>query len=115
MLITESEIDIDTGLVDGLRLELVQALAMIRLLLIDKWFEPADSSRCYFSTLLHQIMAIIAQYGGIHAGQLYEVLCVKGPFRNVSKKELIVLLKQMGESGLHYSIKRQSASFRAGW
>ena len=100
MLITESEIDIDTGLVDGLRLELVQALAMIRLLLIDKWFEPADSSRCYFSTLLHQIMAIIAQYGGIHAGQLYEVLCVKGPFQNVSKKELIVLLKQMGESGL---------------
>ena len=100
MLITESEIDIDTGLVDALRLELVQALAMIRLLLIDKWFEPADSSRCYFSTLLHQIMAIIAQYGGIHAGQLYEVLCVKGPFQNVSKKELVVLLRQMGESGL---------------
>lgn len=100
MLITESEIDIDTGLVDGLRLELVQALAMIRLLLIDKWFEPADSSKCYFSTLLHQVMAIIAQYGGIHAGQLFEVLCVKGPFQNISKKELVVLLKQMGEAGL---------------
>lgn len=100
MLITEKEIDIDTDFVSGLRLELVQALAMIRLLLIDRWFEPADGSLLHFSTLLHQMLASIAQYGGIHARQLYELLCVKGPFQNVEAKEFIFLLKEMSRVGL---------------
>ena len=100
MLITEKEIDIETDFVSGLRLELVQALAMIRLLLIDRWFEPADSSLLHFSTLLHQMLASIAQYGGIHARQLFELLCIKGPFQNVEAKDFIFLLKEMSGAGL---------------
>ena len=61
MLITEKEISKDTSLVDDLRLQLIQSLAMIRLLIVDKWFEPADTSLYHFSKLLHQILATIVQ------------------------------------------------------
>ena len=40
MYISEDELNVDSSLVDKLRLELLQSLAMIRLLVSDKWYEP---------------------------------------------------------------------------
>lgn len=100
MLVIENELDIDSNIMSSLRLELVQAMAMIRLLLIDRWFEPADSELMHFSTLLHQVLACIGQYGGIQIGQLYELLCKKGAFQNVTVANFKVLLKAMSELDL---------------
>lgn len=100
MLITEKEIDKDTSLTDKLRLELIQSLAMIRLLIIDKWFEPADTSLYHFSTLLHQVLATIGQWGGIRADQLYMLLCKQGPFQQIQPAHFKSLLSQMGEAQL---------------
>ena len=75
MLITENELTEQSSIVDQLRLELVQSLAMVRLLVANKWYEPADSSLLHFSTLLHQILALTAQWGGIRADQIYSLLC----------------------------------------
>lgn len=100
MLIAEDELTKDSSVVDKLRLELIQSFAMIRLLISSKWYEPADTSLYHFSTLLHQILAVIAQWGGIRADQLYNLLCKEGPFQNVSAADYKAVLLHMGSSEL---------------
>ena len=73
---------------------------MIRLLITSKWFEPADTSLYHFSTLLHQILATIAQWGGVRADQLYVLLCQQGPFQKTRVQHFKQLLKHMGDSHL---------------
>ncbi|THD42996.1 DEAD/DEAH box helicase [Enterobacteriaceae bacterium ML5] len=96
MLITEREITSTSGLVDQLRLQLVQSLAMLRLLIASQWFEPADTLQPHFSTLFHQILAITAQWGGVRADQLYSQLCQSGPFKQVTGHQFKTLLQHMG-------------------
>lgn len=96
MLITEKQIDVDTSLVDRLRLQLIQSLAMIRLLIASRWFEPTDTSLYHFSTLLHQVLATIGQWGGIRADQIYTLLCRQGPFQKITPTHFKSLLSQMG-------------------
>ena len=100
MINVEREIENKTEIDHCLRLSLVQSIAMIRLLLVDNWFEPADSKLPHLSALLHQILATIGQYGGIRAGQLYELLCTKGAFHNIKSSDFIALLRAMRESDL---------------
>ena len=100
MLITEGEVTSSSDITDKLRLQLVQSIAMIRLLISDKWFEPADTSQMHFSTLVHQILAVTAQWGGIRADQLYKLLCVEGPFQKITQTHFITLLTHMGKSEL---------------
>lgn len=100
MLIAENEITQDSNVIDNLRLELIQSLAMIRLMIGSKWFEPADTSLYHFSTLLHQILAVTAQWGGIRADQLFDLLCKKGPFQKTTVDDYKSLLIQMGKSEL---------------
>jgi len=100
VLIAEDELTKDSNVVDILRLELIQSLAMIRLLIGSKWYEPADSSLYHFSTLLHQILAVIAQWGGIRANQLFNLLCKEGPFQKVGVDDFKGLLVHMGNTNL---------------
>lgn len=97
MLIAENELVPTSGIVDQLRLQLVQSLAMIRLLIGNKWFEPADTRQMHYSTLFHQILAIVAQWGGVRADQLWLQLCQQGPFRNVCIDDFKILLHHMGQ------------------
>ncbi|WP_109441761.1 DEAD/DEAH box helicase [Acinetobacter haemolyticus] len=105
MLIKEEELTKNSHIVDMLRLELIQSLAMIRLLIASKWFEPADTSQFHFSTLLHQILAIIAQWGGVRPDQIYTLLCKTGPFNKVSIIQFKILLTCMGENDLIVQLK----------
>ncbi|MEY8710528.1 DEAD/DEAH box helicase [Mangrovibacter phragmitis] len=100
MLITENELTVTSSIVDHLRLQLVQSMAMIRLMISKQWFEPADARQMHYSTLLHQILAITAQWGGVRADQLWSQLCQTGPFRNVDLSDFKSLLKHMGTCGL---------------
>src|SRR5690625_1956633 len=100
MFIPESELTINSDIVDRLRLHLVQSLAMIRLRIIDTWCEPADSGKMHLSTLLHQILALISQWGSIRADQLYSLLCEQRPFQDISVSEFKELLIGMNEKML---------------
>lgn len=100
MLITEDELTATSSIVDQLRLQMVQSMAMIRLMISQRWFEPADTCQMHYSTLLHQILAITAQWGGVRADQLWSQLCQTGPFRNVELTDFKSLLKHMGACGL---------------
>ena len=100
MLISENSLTSDSSIIDLLRLELLQSLAMIRLLISNKWFEPADNSQYHFSTLLHQVLASLAQWGAIRAGNLYTLLCKEGPFQHISTGHFKDLLSNMGAKKL---------------
>ncbi|MGB5854896.1 MAG: DEAD/DEAH box helicase [Oceanisphaera sp.] len=100
MLIAENELSPNSSLVDKLRMELLQSIAMIRLLVAGKWFEPADTEQFHFSTLLHQVLAVTAQWGGVRADQLYRTLCQTGPFQKVTVDHFKQLLLQMGKDEL---------------
>ncbi|HCB1497741.1 TPA: DEAD/DEAH box helicase [Klebsiella michiganensis] len=100
MLISEQELTATSSIVDCLRLQLVQSMAMIRLMITKRWFEPADARQMHYSTLLHQILAITAQWGGVRADQLWSQLCQTGPFRNIDLADFKSLLRHMGAYGL---------------
>lgn len=100
MLIAEKELYANSNVVDKLRMELLQSLAMTRLLIMHKWYEPADIKNFHFSTLLHQVLALIAQWGGIRAEQIYNILCKNGCFNSVSVDHFKELLSHMGKEYL---------------
>lgn len=97
MMIAENGLTASSTVIDQLRMELLQSIAMVRLLVVDKWFEPADTDQCHFSTLFHQILAVIAQRGGVRPDQLFTMLCKEGPFIKVTVAHFKTLLVHMGQ------------------
>lgn len=79
---------------DKLRLDLVQAIAMVELL-IAKWCEPPRASGLHLSTLLQQTLALICQFGAVKPTSAWKVLCERGPFRSVDDALYARLLKAM--------------------
>jgi len=93
--ISENEVGKGSNIGDELRLELVQTIATIELLL-EKWFEPPEVHYLHLSTLVQQIMALLAQYGGFQPKSGWEFLCQNGPFNNITPdvfKEVLIALK----------------------
>ncbi|MFC2108510.1 DEAD/DEAH box helicase [Candidatus Bipolaricaulota bacterium] len=89
----------DCHLEDHLHLELIQVIAQTELLL-EGWCESPSAQEKHFSTLLHQILSVICERGGILASEAWKALCSDGPFGNVTKEEFVMLLRQMGEKRL---------------
>lgn len=93
----EARLDSKTSFVDQLRLGLVRSVAMIELLL-EGWCEPPRPDALHLSTLVHQILSVIAERGGSQASRLYRLLCQEGPFRQVNKDLFLDVLRAMGRS-----------------
>lgn len=87
--------DPSASLSDRMRLGLIRAIAMIELLL-ERWCEPPRADSLHLSTLVHQILSIIAGRGGASAQNLYKQLCLEGPFRQVSMPIFIDVLRAIG-------------------
>lgn len=97
--IQEPEIGDRTPIPDRLRPALFQAVAMTELML-EHWIEPPRTTSLHFSTLIQQILSVIAQHGGATAQSLWNALCDNAPFAAVRNSDFIALLKQMGRAGL---------------
>jgi ATP-dependent Lhr-like helicase len=93
--VIESPLTINSSLSDQLREGLLQSAAQIRLLL-RKWCEPATSGDLHLSTLVQQVLALIAQNGGMMAGDAWRTLCVSGVFPGLTAEEFGSLLKELG-------------------
>ncbi len=91
----ERQISAQSGLSDQLRESLVQSVAMVRLL-TRGWFEPIGTSGLHASTLVQQTLSLITQFGGLHAKQLWDMLCAQGAFRNVPQDLFGSLLRGLG-------------------
>ncbi len=98
--IIEEAVTAMSDLESRLRLETVQTTAMI-LLLLDKWYEPPVVGGQHLSTLVQQLLALIAQYGGVMAPQAFRLLCGTGaPFEGLDSAGFIQLLKGLGDRDL---------------
>ena len=70
---------------------------MVRLL-VAGWFEPPRVGGLHGSTLVQQILSIIAERGGASAPQLWLALAAAGgPFEGLSRDEFVLLLRHMGD------------------
>ena len=71
--IRESEIDSKSSIGDQLRVELVQTIAMVNLLRA-RWCEPSRTGHLHLSTLVQQLLSLIAQFGGLTAKRAWSIL-----------------------------------------
>lgn len=97
--VREPEIEARTPPQDQLRGELVQSVAMVRLLLA-RWYEPPISGALHLSTLVQQLLSLIAQHGGISADDAWRVLCDRGPFSGLTRNSFVEFLRALGEKEL---------------
>lgn len=96
LYVVEEEIGKTSTLMDELRAQLLQTVAMVQLLLA-RWCEPPAPSQLHLSTLVQQILSVIAQHGGAVARDLYGALCQTGPFRGIDGETFARLLRCLGD------------------
>ena len=97
--ISESEITPRSHPLDRLRGELVQAVAMVELL-IERWCEPPTEGSLHLSPLVQQVLSLIAERGGIRAQEGWRALSGSGPFRSIDSPCFVSLLRCMGAQDL---------------
>jgi ATP-dependent Lhr-like helicase len=84
---------------DELRAQLVQTIATVNLLLA-RWCEPPSTGGIHLSTLVQQILSMIAQHGGVTPLDAYRTLCAHGPFEQIDQQTFGTLLRDLGTTGL---------------
>jgi len=97
--ITEEQVTPATPPPDALRSQLVQSIAMVNLLLA-RWNEAPDSGGLHLSTLIQQLLSLIAQHGGVSPAQAHQALCSRGPFAGVTASLFAKLLRALGAAEL---------------
>ena len=93
--VTEMAADQRIHLLDALRPTTVQAIAMLNLML-RRWNEPRLEGRLHLSTLVHQILALVAQHGGLTAQQGWDRLVASGVFTGIDRATYTAVLRRMG-------------------
>jgi ATP-dependent Lhr-like helicase len=96
LYVPERELSDDLHPADRLRCQLVQAIAMVRLL-AKRWCEPPRIGALHLSTLGQQIMAVISQHGGVTAARAFELLGKQGAFSTVSPDLFVGVLRALGD------------------
>jgi len=99
LYISEGELADRTPPPDALRDELFQTVAMVELLLAS-WYEAPHTAGLHLSTLIQQILSVLAQHGSARPGEVYQVLCGNGPFVRVGQPTFVALLRDMGRHDL---------------
>jgi ATP-dependent Lhr-like helicase len=99
MYVSEAEITPATSILDCLRISLVQSIAVLSLL-IEGWCEPPAGDAMHLSTMVQQVLSVIAQYGGAGAPFLYSLLCQSGPFKSVTKAQFATFLHGLADHEL---------------
>jgi len=95
----EKTFENEDHLSDKLRAGLVQTVAQIRLLICN-WFEPPRIQSMHLSTLVQQLLSLIAQYGGLDAIQAWSLLCGSGLFPALSEADFAELLRTLGHKDI---------------
>jgi ATP-dependent Lhr-like helicase len=99
--VREPNIDQKSGVIDRLRPNTIRSVAVVRLLL-ERFVEPAGQVPEIASTLIHQILSVIAERGGIRARPLYDLLCGPGPFASISVSEFADLLRHLASEAIKF-------------
>lgn len=97
VLVTEHGKKKDATPIDRLEVELFQAVAVLELML-ERWVEPPSGDSLHLSTLVQQVLSMIAYRGGITAAEAFRVLCGAGPWRHIDQTLFVRVLRAMGAS-----------------
>jgi ATP-dependent Lhr-like helicase len=76
---------------------LYQAESLRISLLLRGWVEPPRPGALHGSTLVQQILSVIAQRGGAKAGELWRTLVGSGTFDRITREDFLLLLRALGE------------------
>lgn len=95
LYVVEREITENTTPQDAIHPELLQSIAMLNLLLA-KWYEPPATGALHLSTLVQQVLSLIAQHGGTSAKATWDMLCKSGPFAEVDARMFADFLRGLG-------------------
>jgi len=79
--------------------QLLRSIALVELML-QRWLEPFESDPFNFSTLVHQILSILRQTGGITAGVIQKRLVTQGAFHAVTGGQLAAVLRALAAKEL---------------
>ena len=82
-----------------LSFSLVQNIAMIELIRENR-YEPYNVERYHFSTLIQQILSVLAQYGSFYPKEGWILLCKNGAFGNVTPDMFLELLQGLGNGSI---------------
>lgn len=89
----------DAELIDRLHIELLQAIALVELML-EKWLEPPEIAPFDPSTFVQQIMSVLAETGGIRAAALYSRLVESGTFAYFTTSQFASILRSLRDHGI---------------
>lgn len=98
-LCIESKLTPKSPFSDRIRQGLVQTTAMVSLLL-DQWVEPPRTGALHASTLVQQILSVIAQRGGARADELWVIMVQSKVFENIALENFADLLRALGSSDI---------------
>lgn len=99
IVVQEPELTPKAGAPTLLRPRLIQAIAMVELL-VDGWVEPPPAAALHLSTLVQQTLSLLAQSGGADAQTVWRALCGSGPFKNVDTRLFTEFLRGLGAADL---------------
>lgn len=91
--------DSNTSTWGRLHLDLIRGLASIELML-KGFVEPVDTSRSHYSTLVQQVLSILAETGGTSAAGLFMTIRGSGAFEPLDLNTFANILRALGRHGL---------------
>jgi ATP-dependent Lhr-like helicase len=99
LLAEEPAITARTAPHDQLRETVVQSIAMVELL-IEGYIETTRPGALHLSTLVQQVLSLVAQRGGVRADDGWRALCATGPFSDVGAGMFGDLLRDLASHDL---------------
>ncbi|GEC15443.1 DEAD/DEAH box helicase [Nitrobacter winogradskyi] len=97
----EPEITQKSGIMDRLRPNTIRSVAVVRLLL-QEFVEEAGAAPEIASTLIHQILSVITERGGVRPKPLFDLLCGRGPFSSVGASDFANLLRHLAAKEVRF-------------
>jgi len=95
MYVLVPKLEPNSSALERLPVELLRAVASVELML-SGWVEPPTPASTDLSTLVHQVISSIAECASLSALELYQRLCIEGPFRQIEKSLFSRVLRCLG-------------------
>ncbi len=99
VMLVERPLAASDKMVDRMYPRLLHAIAVTELMK-QKWVEPPRVMEFDFSTLVQQILSVLAESGGCRANRMFQLLAREGAFRSIDQHTFANLLRSLGRREL---------------
>ena len=93
-VLTNPPVTSKSHICDGLRVELIQSIALVELML-EGWCEPGSSQTNSYSTFVHQMMAHMAQKRSTNSDKIWNEISSKSFSEKVSKTDFNEIIEHL--------------------